>query len=183
MDESLQPRAAVPGLKHTEKAFTPSEVKLGEHEYLCRHSRVPGSALSAWIASWLAGQPPSDMWFGLSLSGQRDADHRVSQVLSACVAHQFLVLDPLTGPITLTALPPYIGKAPCCEQLRLDALHGREVCDVSEQLSICPSRIELVVAGGSSRASDLPTHPGWLRSLRNECQSAHVTFVFTGWGS
>jgi len=151
--------------------------------YLSRRSSIKVSPLRDWVASWLEGHPPLEMWLGLSLHRQSDANHYVSQLLTAPAAHRFLVFDPLLGPLSLTHLPPISDKAACCEQLRLDALLGQVVCDVSEQVSFHQSRIELVIAGGSGCATDPPTHPVWLRALRNECMLAHVDFAFTGWGS
>jgi protein gp37 len=39
-----------------------------------------------------------------------------------------------------------------------------------------------VVAGGESGASARPAHPDWFRSLRDQCKTASVAFLFKQWG-
>lgn len=42
--------------------------------------------------------------------------------------------------------------------------------------------INWVIAGGESGRSARPSHPDWIRSLRNQCQAAGVSFFFKQWG-
>lgn len=39
-------------------------------------------------------------------------------------------------------------------------------------------QIKWVIAGGESGTGARPTHPDWARSIRNQCESAHVPFFF-----
>ena len=43
-------------------------------------------------------------------------------------------------------------------------------------------KIDWVIAGGESGHGARPTDPGWIRSLRDECDSAGVAFHFKQWG-
>ena len=43
-------------------------------------------------------------------------------------------------------------------------------------------QIDWVIAGGESGGGARPTHPNWVRSLRDQCRSAKVPFHFKQWG-
>ena len=40
-----------------------------------------------------------------------------------------------------------------------------------------------VIAGGESGGKARPTHPGWVRALREQCVAGNVAFHFKQWGS
>lgn len=42
--------------------------------------------------------------------------------------------------------------------------------------------IDWVIAGGETGPGARPMHPDWVRSLRDQCQSAQVPFFFKSWG-
>lgn len=42
--------------------------------------------------------------------------------------------------------------------------------------------LKLVIAGGESGPGARPTHPDWLRSLRDQCLKTGASFYFKGWG-
>lgn len=42
--------------------------------------------------------------------------------------------------------------------------------------------IDWVIVGGESGAKARPMHPDWVRSIRDQCQSACVPFFFRQWG-
>ena len=44
------------------------------------------------------------------------------------------------------------------------------------------SLIDWVVVGGESGPNARPMHPGWARSLRDQCAEAGVPFLFKQWG-
>jgi len=39
-----------------------------------------------------------------------------------------------------------------------------------------------IILGGETGAKAKPLHPGWVRSVRNQCAEAGVPFFFKGWG-
>jgi len=43
-------------------------------------------------------------------------------------------------------------------------------------------QINWVIAGGESGGQARPTHPNWIRSLRDQCNAHHVPFHFKQWG-
>lgn len=46
-----------------------------------------------------------------------------------------------------------------------------------------PAGINWVIAGGESGPGARPTHPDWVRGLRDQCRAAGVPFFFKSWGS
>lgn len=44
------------------------------------------------------------------------------------------------------------------------------------------SRLGLVIAGGETGPNARPTHPDWIRGLRNQCEEAGTPFFFKQWG-
>lgn len=47
----------------------------------------------------------------------------------------------------------------------------------------CLPKLDYVIAGGESGPGARPTHPDWVRSIRDQCQAAGVGFHFKQWGS
>jgi protein gp37 len=52
--------------------------------------------------------------------------------------------------------------------------------DLSHWLN--PPEITWVIAGGESGGRARPTHPNWVRALRDQCRSSGVPFHFKQWG-
>ncbi len=50
-------------------------------------------------------------------------------------------------------------------------------------LSRCLDALHWVIAGGESGARARPTHPDWIRRLRDQCSGAGVAFHFKQWGN
>lgn len=99
-------------------------------------------------------------------------------------------MEPLLGPV---AIWPY--AKPHCERHRgpLDADGKCEVCegrglwsldDQLEESDKAPIRpgLDWVIVGGESGSGARPMHPDWVRSLRDQCQTAGVPFLFKQWG-
>lgn len=47
----------------------------------------------------------------------------------------------------------------------------------------CGYRLHWVRAGGGKGENAPPSHPDWMRSLRDQCARAQIPFHFSGWGS
>ncbi|MBR0649542.1 phage Gp37/Gp68 family protein [Roseomonas terrae] len=135
--------------------------------------------LIEWLAGWLHGRAPENVWLGTTVENQAEADRRIPHLLSLPAVQRFLSCEPLLGPVDLTALPSHL----CNEErplLRLDALRGQHRC--GPLVAADWSRIHWVIAGGESGPKARPSHPDWFRSLRDQCQAAGVPFFFKQWG-
>ncbi|MDR3382278.1 phage Gp37/Gp68 family protein [Cupriavidus basilensis] len=123
---------------------------------------------------WLASQ--DNVWLGATICNQEEADRDIPKLLATPASVRFLSMEPLLGPVNLSAIDidghseVYPLKATrCCE----DA-DGNAAPDLPA--------LDWVIAGGESGASARPMHPDWARSLRDQCASAGVPFLFKQWG-
>lgn len=105
------------------------------------------------------GEWPSNIWIGTSIENQEYADKRIPELLRIPAGVRFLSVEPLLGPVDLSEwlwadMP---GKP------RLNRLHW-------------------VIVGGESGPNARPMHPDWVRSIRDQCVAAGVSFLFKQWG-
>jgi protein gp37 len=135
--------------------------------------------MAPWGRRW-----PGHVWLGTSVENQRYANERIPLLLKSGARTLFLSCEPLLGPVDLRTVP-YRGDVPYW----LDVLDGRYRTgeryqwgtDFSFGLATL-GRIGWVIAGGESGPKARASHPGWFRSLRDQCASARVPFLFKQWG-
>lgn len=101
--------------------------------------------------------PRRNVWLGVSVEDQERADLRIPALLDTPAAVRFLSCEPLLGPVDLTLLP-------------WENEHGHAEC------------VDWVIVGGESGPGSRPMHPDWARSLRDQCTTASVPFLFKQWG-
>jgi protein gp37 len=116
-----------------------------------------------------AGWPLRNVWLGVSVEDQRWADTRVPALVGTPAAVRFLSCEPLLGPVDLTHITAPAGA-------QLDCLTGDALYAPRTQA------INWVIVGGESGPGARPMHPTWARDLRDQCQAAHVPFLFKQWG-
>lgn len=121
-------------------------------------------------------EPLPNVWLGVSVEHQ-ETDCRILDLLSIRAAVRFLSCEPLLGPLDLqypkTIWPT--GPQMCCS--------GKD-CGCMGMPSEPPliHGINWVIAGGESGPGARPMHRDWVRSLRDQCQSARIPFFFKQWG-
>lgn len=120
--------------------------------------------------------PAPNIWLGVDVSNQWDADIRVPELLGTPAAHRWLNAQPLAGSIILTRLP-FPAWSTSGTEMVIDAVRRRYGVP---WLWHSKSNVGLdwVVTGGGNK----PMHPAWVRSLRDVCLNAGVPFTFTAWG-
>lgn len=126
----------------------------------------------AWgySAEWYVGRnAPENLWIGCTVEDQLAADTRIPHLLRIPARVRFLSCEPLVGLIDLR-------KHFWCST---DNNHDGD-CMLHPQG--CPKPIHWIIAGGESGGPAVPTHPDWLRSLRDQCAAASVPFFFKQWG-
>ena len=106
--------------------------------------------------------PLPNVWMGVTVEDQERADQRIPILLDTPAAVRWLSCEPLLGPVDLDAT-------------------GMGVTGTSGPESR-PSAVDWVVAGGESGPNARPMHPSWARSLRDQCATAGVPFLFKQWG-
>lgn len=120
--------------------------------------------------------PLPNVWIGVSAEDQHWAEIRVHALLQVPAAERWVSAEPLLGPIDLRNLKAGNGAL-------IDALSGDVKTPGGEIYAACPGSVTWVVAGGESGAKSRPMRPEWARSLRDQCQSARVPYLFKQWGS
>ncbi len=113
-------------------------------------TKRPGkiSQLVPWREEW-----PRNVWIGTTVENQEWADKRVPFLLALPAIVRFVSVEPLLGPVDLTAY-----------------LQGER-------------RIDWVIVGGESGAAARPMNPIWARAVRDECVAAGVPLHFKQWGT
>ncbi len=116
------------------------------------------SSVARWIRAWLAGTPPPNVWFGVSVEDQPRADERIPLLLDIPALVRWLSVEPLIGPVDLS------GQ-------RLEWLAPFHETD---PLLVRTPRVDWVVVGGESGPGARPCDVEWIRDIVRECQSAAV---------
>ena len=115
----------------------------------------------------------SNVWIGATIVNQEEADRDIHKLLDTPGRVRFLSMEPLLGPVDL-------GKwmFECCGNFDVGAEY------MGQQEGVCCGRpepkgcIDWVIVGGESGRGARPMHPEWARSLRDQCASAGVAFLF-----
>jgi len=113
---------------------------------------------------------PPWVWIGTSVENQAAADERIPELLQIPAHVRFLSCEPLLGPVSFRP-----KAADVADMLRL-----MDAGDAARPAML--DGISWVICGGESGHGARPMHPGWARSLRDQCQAAGVAFHFKQWG-
>lgn len=134
-----------------------------------------GNAPRMLPADWGAGYP--NVWLMATIANQEEAGRDVAKLLAIPAVIHALSVEPMLGPVDLTALPiprdallPGYGTS---HGFRFNALKRDD-----ERMFNTNSQIDWVVAGGESGSNARPMHPSWARSLRDQCVAAGVAFHY-----
>lgn len=122
--------------------------------------------MAPWGDNW-----PGNVWLGTSVEDQRRANERIPVLLALPAKVRFLSCEPLLGPVDLTRVAYTDGGG-----THLDVVHGRH--GIPDVWSSAAQRVSWVICGGESGAKHRPMDMAWARSLRDQCQSGGVPFLF-----
>ena len=115
---------------------------------------------------WGDGDPWPNVHLGVSCEDQKALDERVPFLLQTPAAVRWVSLEPLLGPVILD-----------------DVGGGGHTSLTTEIDHPEDTRLDWVIVGGESGPGARPMHPDWVRSIRDQCQSAAVPFLFKQWGA
>jgi protein gp37 len=136
------------------------------HTYLILTKR-PNEMLRYFKENTLSGYAGRDhIWHGLTICNQQEADEKIP-VFRKVPGKKFLSIEPMLGPINLGINLFKMGNL------------GTED-DGGHRMA--PDNIDAVILGGETGPGARPMHPDWLRSVRDQCSAAGVTFFFKSWG-
>lgn len=134
----------------------------------------------AWAMKW-----PAHVGLMITVVNQAEADRDIPKLLDLKarlgIPWVGLSMEPLLGPVDLTGW--FYGFDTPCKACPKD-----EDCECGWQMrrdlpdNIAPGSIDWVIVGGESGHNARPTHPDWIRSLRDQCEAAGTPFLFKQWG-
>ena len=123
------------------------------------------ACVNDFVEGWMHDQPPANVWIGATVVNQAEADRDIPKLLQVPARVRFISIEPMLGPIDLRDPPNDIGEP------RYSYLDD-ELTD----------RIHWVICGGESGPKARPMNPSWAREIRDQCEAAHVPFLFKQWG-
>ncbi|WP_433357738.1 DUF5131 family protein (plasmid) [Microtetraspora malaysiensis] len=130
--------------------------------------------------------PLPNVWIGVSVEDQKRADLRIPALLDTPAAVRWISAEPLLGPIDMFGPIDQYGGRPRLNYWlppgRPFFPPGKPGSMMSGPISEKPT-LDWVVVGGESGSKARPMHPGWARSLRDQCHAAGVPFFFKQWGT
>ncbi len=115
------------------------------------------------------------IYHGLSVCNQQEADEKIPIFLHV-PGKKFLSIEPMLSEIHFR-WKPYHHEA--TGETYRQYLERVGSIDHLESLK----GIECVICGGETGPGARPMHPDWVRSVRDQCAGAGVTFFFKGWGA
>lgn len=125
-----------------------------------------------------------NVWLGTSVENQEYADERIPELLKCRDLSPvlFLSCEPLLGPVDLDYPESLYPDGPerCCSGHECGC-QGLPI-DPPAYLHRAFGGVDWVIAGGESGPEARPSNPNWFRSLRNQCESSSVPFLFKQWG-
>lgn len=120
--------------------------------------------------------PLPNVWLGVTAEDQARADERIPPLLATPAAVRFVSAEPLLGPLDFSGH--------CDGWSFIHSLQGERYHDNPDGPSFSQSypKLDWVIVGGESGPGARPTHPDWVRSIRDQCAAAGVAFHFKQWG-
>jgi protein gp37 len=123
-----------------------------------------------------ATMPRRWIWLGVTAENQVMADQRIPLLLQVPAAVRFVSVEPMLSAMDLR---PYLTRA--CTRWQ-QPLHNGEQCPEcgnghGNNMGL-RNRLDWVICGGETGPGARPMHPGWARSLRDQCQASGTPFFF-----
>lgn len=121
---------------------------------------------------WSVCMPPN-LWLGITVVNQAEADRDIPKLLGLKVSVRFLSMEPLLGPVDLRF---HVFSEPT-GNFRTHA--GKRQMELRKPVD---GGLHWVIVGGESGPGARPMHPHWARDLRDQCAEAGMPFLFKQWG-
>lgn len=140
---------------------------------------------------------PNNIWLGTSISDQASAVKRVPELLRIKElfpsANIWISAEPLLGEIDLSKCFAR-GYFKMNNSMSNESVEKQKTIMEKYRLPIVPfenfeaeiaitNPIGWVVCGGESGKGARPTHPDWVRRIRDDCKEFGVAFYFKQWGT
>ncbi len=115
---------------------------------------------------------PHNVWLGISIVTQKEAERDIPKLLAASAYTRFLSMEPLLESVDLVHLENH-----------KDGFHASALqAHHDDNYYQFDNKIDWVIVGGESGAQARPMKAEWARSLRDQCIASDVPFLFKQWG-
>jgi len=147
-------------------------------EYMCAGNRLE-RIYDQWYSvndktPCAAAWPLPNVWMGVSVENQEQADLRIPHLLKVPARVRFLSCEPLLGPLSFD----YDSDVCHCGDYIEDHGYGDGHSAVAMPSSYLFDGINWVITGAESGHGARPMDLDWVRDLRDQCQGAGVPFFF-----
>lgn len=120
---------------------------------------------------------PKNVWLGITVVNQEEADRDIPKLLRVPAAIRFLSVEPMLSMISLDAeqwlVPEYFGHSADCRD-NLCALNG-DYYSCAGQVFQQPA-IDWIICGGETGHRAREMNPDWARYLREQCKDTPTAF-------
>jgi protein gp37 len=105
-------------------------------------------------------RPPTNVWLGVTVENQQEADVRVPALLEIPAATRFVSVEPMLGPVNLfqVARPNYYDESP----------YGWR--------DWLPRKLHWVICGQETGPSARPCDPAWVERMSDQCVDLGIPF-------
>lgn len=111
-------------------------------------------------------------------------------LLETPAAVRFVSVEPMLGPVDFTRVkwakipvdPANYARHGVPAPDEMWSLNNVLVSRPADDYNKAKIGLDWVIVGGESGPGARPMHPGWARSIRDQCQAAGVSFYFKQWG-
>ncbi len=121
-----------------------------------------------------------NLWLGVTAENQQRADERIPILLQIPAAVRFISVEPMLGPVDLTEYFSEYDYRPTYEYYR-EFLKMQGI-ESDGKPALFKSGLDWVICGGETGPGARPMNPDWVRSLRDQCQDAGISFFLKSWG-
>lgn len=111
-----------------------------------------------------------NVWLGVSVHDQANADEFVPMLLATPAAKRFVSYEPALGPVDWTNINDKTGGS-------IESLIGF-AWDSCTHIA----KIDQIIFGGESGPNARPPHPDWARNTQRQCAAAGTAFYMKQWG-
>jgi protein gp37 len=154
--------------------------------FLTKRPKRMADEMDNWMRQHALSSLPKRWWLGVTAENQQAADERIPILLQIPAVVKFVSIEPMLGPIDIV---PYIGylthECECGfhrDEMHIFPMGSNWLCPECGKMTTNREAISWVIVGGESGPGARPMHPGWARSIRNQCQESGTPFFFKQWG-
>lgn len=117
---------------------------------------------------------PENVWLGVTVCNQEEADKKIPVLLQIPAAKHFVSIEPMLGPVDISE---YAVFCDACPRKGMAICVGKPGSGEDKCVGL-----DWVMAGGETGPNARPMSEKWVKSLRDQCLDTGMPFFFKSWG-